>query len=89
MDNLGFIGFGSMGSMLVKGFIDSGAVCEDQFIVTRKDIARLNEISAVWPKISVTADVAEVVKRAGFIFLCVKPLEYKKVLKDIKPYKTI
>lgn len=86
MENLGFIGFGSMGSMLVKDFIESGAVGESQLLVTRKDVTRLNEISAVWPEIRVTADVAEVVKQSSYVFLCVKPLEFRNVLEDIKPY---
>jgi pyrroline-5-carboxylate reductase len=54
MNNLGFIGFGSMGSMLIKGFIKSGQVRQEQIIVTRKDKGRLDEIKNTWPKISIT-----------------------------------
>jgi len=56
MINIGFIGFGSMGSMLVKGFVNSGRVSQEQIIITRKDKNRLNEINVLWPKILTTQE---------------------------------
>ena len=53
MDRIGFIGYGSMGSMLVKGLIGSGQVRQEQIIVTRKDKSRLDEIKKTWPEINV------------------------------------
>jgi pyrroline-5-carboxylate reductase len=39
--NTGFIGYGSMGSMFIKGFIESGMLSQEQIIVTRKDKSKL------------------------------------------------
>jgi len=72
--------------MLVKGFINTGYVRQEQIIVTRKNKSRLDEIKSAWPNINTTEDVTEVVKKAKYIFLCVKPLEYENVLDDIKSY---
>jgi pyrroline-5-carboxylate reductase len=86
MINIGFIGFGSMGSLLVKGFINSGLVHQEQIIVTREDKNRLNEIKNVWPDINTTWSNTEIVKAAKYIFICVKPLQYKNILIEIEPY---
>jgi pyrroline-5-carboxylate reductase len=86
MDNMGFIGFGSMGSMLIKGVLKSGRLSPEQIIVTRKDKGRLAEIKDIWPNINIALEAVEVVKRAKYVFICVKPLEYKDVLNEIKPH---
>lgn len=86
MKKVGFIGFGSMGSMLIEGLIKSGQVRQEQIIVTRKDKSRLNEIKNTWPEINITQEVNEVVKKSEYIFICVKPLEFKNILNEIKPY---
>lgn len=86
MDRIGFIGYGSMGSMLVKGLIGSGQVRQEQIIVTRKDKSRLDEIKKTWPEINVARNAADTAKDADYIFICVKPLEYLDILKEIKPF---
>jgi pyrroline-5-carboxylate reductase len=85
MIKIGFIGYGSMGRMLVKGLIQSGRVAQEQIFVTRKDKSRLEEIKKDWPDIHTAADVSDIVKNADYLFLCVKPLEFKKLLEEIGP----
>lgn len=88
MIKIGFIGYGSMGSMLVKGFIQSGHVKQEQMIVTRRDKSRLAEIKDSWAGINITESLAEVAKNGDIIFLCVKPKDYGAVLDEIKTYIT-
>lgn len=83
MKKIGFIGYGSMGSMLVRGLIESG-VNQDQIIVTRNNKERLHEIKEAWPDINTAEDAVEVTKKADMIFLCVKPMEFKDILLKIK-----
>lgn len=80
----GFIGYGSMGSMLVEELINSAGIRQEDLIVTRKNLEKLNDITNTWPKINVTAEVTEVAKQSKYIFLCMKPMEYKDVLKEIE-----
>lgn len=86
MNKLGFIGFGSMGSMLVRGLINTGYVRQEQIIVTRKNKSRLDEIKDIWKDVNTTDDIIEVVKEAKYIFICVKPLEYMNILENIESY---
>jgi len=86
LNKIGFIGYGSMGSMLIRGFIETGQVRQEQIVVTRKDKSRLVEIKETWPEICIAQDAVEVIKNAECIFICVKPLEYTNILKEIKPF---
>jgi pyrroline-5-carboxylate reductase len=84
MADYGFIGYGSMGSMLVKQLINSGGVEQDNIIITRKKLEKLDEIRKEWPGINLAAEITEVVRNAKYLFICVKPLEYFDVLEEIK-----
>lgn len=86
MSSIGFIGFGSMGSMLLKGLINKSNISPNQIIVTRKNKSKLVEIKEIWPGINITEDVTEVAKKAEIIFICVKPLEFKNVLESVEPF---
>ena len=84
MNNIGFIGYGSMGSMLIMGLITVGNISPNQIIITRKNKERLKEIKDLWPEINITTDVIEVVKKSKYIFICVKSSEYINILNEIK-----
>jgi len=88
MIQVGFIGYGSMGSMLVGSIIRSGRIRPDEMIVSTKTQGKLADIQKLWANIHVTGDNSEVARRAKYIFICVKPLQVKEVLLEIKPYIT-
>lgn len=84
MIRFGFIGFGSMSSMLIKGLINQGGINQSEIIVTRKDTSRLQEIKDLWTQINLASDAATVAQNANYIFICVKPSEFKDILEEIK-----
>jgi pyrroline-5-carboxylate reductase len=84
MYQVGFIGFGSMGSMLVKGLLQSKQVDQKNIIVTRKNIDRLQEIKELWPEINVSNDICEVARNSRYLFLCTKPFDIKNILEEIR-----
>jgi pyrroline-5-carboxylate reductase len=84
--NTGFIGYGSMGSMFIKGFIESGMLSQEQIIVTRKDKSKLGEITKIWPRVNTTASVAEVIEMSQIIFICIKPMDYGEFLHEVKTH---
>ena len=86
MAKIGFIGYGSMAKMLISGLIKYGNINQDQIIVTRKDKNRLEEIREDWKEIHITKDLSAVVKESKYIFVCVKPLEYIEVLRELKKW---
>ena len=86
MYDYGFIGYGSMGSMLVKRLIQQSNVSQDSIMITRKNKERLAEIKNEWPEIHITQDLKELVINSKHIFICVKPSEFYGVLNEIKTH---
>ncbi|PZE22754.1 late competence protein ComER [Paenibacillus xerothermodurans] len=81
---VGFIGTGSMGSILIEAFIQSGALSPDDLIVTNRTIAKAERLAATYPGLLVVKSNADVIRDSEIIFICVKPAEYKSVVDDIQ-----
>jgi competence protein ComER len=82
--NIGFIGTGNMGRILIEAFIESEAVKPANMIVTNRTIERAYDIQAQHSSIKVVQTAKEVVQRSNIIFLCVKPLDIHPLLIQLK-----
>ncbi|GGI43590.1 pyrroline-5-carboxylate reductase [Paenibacillus marchantiophytorum] len=80
----GFIGTGSMGSILIEAFIHSGAFNPEQIIAGNRTIHKVEMLAERYPGLQVARSNKEVVQESDLIFLCVKPSEFKKVIDEIK-----
>lgn len=80
----GFIGTGSMGSILIEAFIHSGAFNPEQIIAGNRTIHKVELLAETYPGLHVAGSNREVVLGSDLIFLCVKPSEFKKVIDEIK-----
>ena len=85
MDRVGVIGYGHMGSMLVNGFLASGALGVDEIVVTSKSRESRDACAAAWPGIGIAGTNAELARRCRLIILAVRPQEMREVLRDIVP----
>ncbi|MGG1557212.1 MULTISPECIES: late competence protein ComER [Geobacillus] len=86
--NIGVIGTGNMGTILIEAFLDSGAVKADQLVITNRTLAKAFAIQRTYPGITVAANAAEVVKQSSLVFLCVKPLDIHPLLQQLAPHWT-
>lgn len=77
------IGFGSMGSMLTESLLRSGRIGAKELIISTRTKSKLDAIQSRWDGIHIARDNQEVVCKAKYIFLCVKPLEMKDILNEI------
>lgn len=84
MVKAGFIGTGSMGSILIQAFIQSGALNPEQITASNRSIDKAERLAAAYPGLHVAACNAEAVEGNDLVFICVKPSEYKNVLDQIK-----
>ncbi|MEW9701549.1 late competence protein ComER [Paenibacillus sp. SI8] len=80
----GFIGTGSMGSILIEAFIHSGACNPEQIIAGNRTISKVEHLAQTYPGLQVARSNREVVAQSDLVFLCVKPSEFKKVIDEIK-----
>jgi pyrroline-5-carboxylate reductase len=84
MIKVGFIGYGSMGSMLIEAFINSKNINPDEIIVSTKTKNKLDSLKTRYSDISIANSNSEVAQKAKYVFICVKPLEVKDILREIK-----
>jgi len=84
MRRVGFIGYGSMGSMLVDGLISSNHIRPDQLIVFTPSPQKLTNLKERYPDIGVAVNNMEIVEKSDVVVICVKPLSVKAVLEEVK-----
>ncbi|KEQ27125.1 late competence protein ComER [Paenibacillus tyrfis] len=81
---IGFIGTGSMGSILIEAFIQSGAVSPDHLVVTNRTARKAEQLAESYPGLQTARSNKEAASGAQLLFLCVKPMEFKAVIDDIR-----
>lgn len=81
---LGFIGYGSMGSMLIDAFLRSGNIKPGEIIVSSRTKSKLDILKEKWIDIHTADSNSEVAQKAKYVFVCVKPLEVNGVLEEIR-----
>jgi len=88
MKTIGLIGYGSMGSMLINGFLKTGVIKPEQTIVSTRTKSKIESLHVNWPKLKIADDNSVVVRESDVIFICVKPNDFKPVLEEIKDEMT-
>lgn len=81
---VGFIGTGSMGSLLIDSFIRSGALRPEQIRISNRTLKKALELSDRHPGLIVCRSNAETASQSDLFFLCVKPGEFKTVIDEIQ-----
>ncbi|MFT4144100.1 MAG: pyrroline-5-carboxylate reductase dimerization domain-containing protein [Mobilitalea sp.] len=84
MSRFGFIGYGSMGRLLVTSLIKGAGIDTSDIYVTRKNKEKLSDIATEWPGIHTEEKNCIVAKKVKYLFLCVKPSEFFEVIHDLK-----
>lgn len=79
MEKIAVIGAGVIGGAIVKSLLKKGY--ESKVIATRRDVEKLRELEKLGACIS--TDNTKAAEEADIIFLCVKPNDVEKVLKEI------
>jgi competence protein ComER len=82
---IGFIGAGSMGSMLIGAFIRTGAVQPDHIVVSSRTSSKLTKLAEQYPGLQIAASNKHAVVGTEYLFLCVKPLDFRNVIDEISP----
>lgn len=83
--NVGFIGTGSMGGVLIHALIKSNALKPEQILITNRTIEKAELLVDMYPGVQLSQSAHEVAVHCDILFLCVKPLEYRTLLDLIAP----
>lgn len=79
---VGFIGTGSMGSILIDAFIHSSALLPSQIIAYNRTLSKVESLAARHAGLLIAPSNADVARAAKLVMLCVKPLEYQKAIEE-------
>lgn len=85
---VGFIGTGSMGSVLIEAFIRSGALSPKQIVASNRTFSKAQQLAERYPGLTAANRNEDAVQGSEIIFICVKPAEYKKVIEQISGVTT-
>lgn len=80
---VGFIGTGSMGSILIRSFLTSRALSPEQIIAHNRTPSKAVSLANEWYGLTVAKSNVQVVENSHILFLCVKPFEYRQVLQQV------
>lgn len=81
----GFIGTGSMGSILIEALIHSGALNPEQICAANRTPGKVQRLAETYAGLTAASSNAEAAAGRDVVFLCVKPLDYKRVIDEIRP----
>ena len=81
MTTFGFIGTGHLGSMLVKKFVETGAIQAEQILASNRTAEKVNRLAKVTGIRPVSNRI--VAELSDVIFICVRPLEVRDVLSEV------
>lgn len=85
-ENVGIIGYGSMGSMLLQGFIDSNIINPYNLYVSSRTNDKIKSLEN--KAINICSSNKDLVSRCNIIFICLVPLDIKALLEEIQEMLT-
>lgn len=80
---IGFIGTGSMGSMLARGYCEV-ANPDIQVLACNRSRGKLDQLKQEYSSIQIVETIQELVRFSDVLFLCTKPTDAREILDDIK-----
>lgn len=86
--NVGFIGMGNMGQMLVTALARTDVLGPGELFASTRDPEKLRRLAGSLPGLQIAHSNRELAPQCQVIFLCLKPGETKAVLTEIAPYLT-
>ena len=79
---IGIIGYGSMGSILLNGFIESNKIESSNLFVSTRSKEKLSSLKN--KNITICSSNNDLVKNCDLVFICIKPLEIRQLFDEIK-----
>lgn len=84
--NTGFIGTGSMGSLLIDSFIKSDALLPQEITASNRNPDKAELLAKRHPGLRAVTSNRQVVIESELVFLCVRPMDIFKVVNEIGPH---
>jgi pyrroline-5-carboxylate reductase len=86
MGKIGFIGFGAMGSIMLKALLDAHALAEDNVIVITRTPEKLRDFHKKYPGVEIAKTLPEFAAKCARAFICTGTRDVKPVLIELVKY---
>jgi len=84
MGKIGFIGYGAMGSIMLKALLDAKAIPQNKVVLTNRTPEKLNDFHKKYPKVEIAQSVAELGGKCERVFICTSTGAVKSVLEELQ-----
>ena len=81
--NIGIIGYGSMGKMIFSKFAQSKIINQSNLYISNRTFEKIKDINTIYPNVNICKNNIELANNVDILFICVKPLEIKTILNEI------
>lgn len=85
-NNLGLIGLGNMGSMILDQLLQIGILKEDELYISNRSRNKADSFAGKYPSVNVCDSNQDVAQNCKRIIICVEPVSVPSVLLEIMPY---
>ena len=86
MKKIGFIGYGSMGKVILDGFLLSGTLKPYEVIISNRTRSKLDHLKNKYPEIEIAENNTITSMKSNLLFIMVGTSDVKDVLEEIKKY---
>jgi pyrroline-5-carboxylate reductase len=86
MEKIGCIGYGAMGSMIIRGILSSGVLAESDLIITTRTLHKLKDLEESYPLVEIAPDNVTVARKSQKLFIFVNTGRVKELLEEIKDH---
>lgn len=86
MEKIGFIGYGSMGSMIINGLLSSNVLRPEKIMLATRTESKLAALRRDYPELEVVHENREIAQKCKKIFLFVGTGDLKGVIEEINEY---
>ncbi len=83
--SFGFIGYGNMGSAVVRALLKDGSMGQGEVIVFNRSSERLMTLTQPYPGVTIAASPHEVAASSDTLFLCVRSGAVHSIMGEIAP----
>ncbi len=83
MVKVGFIGYGHMGSVMLRSLLSVRAVVPEQVLISTRTVNKLRSLKEDFPGIEIADSNSVVAENSSMLFLCVGTSQVKPVLSEI------
>jgi pyrroline-5-carboxylate reductase len=86
LKKIGFIGYGSMGRVIINGFLFSKALKPDEVVISTRTESKLYDLKNNYPEIEISQDNCTTASKSNLLFLLVGTADVKDVLEEINEF---